>query len=147
MSNNTVLLSPQTSGEHQKIRHFKCKKCGIDIVTNACKDVVTCDFCETLLNVPKMDYEDSLNCYVRASNHIDSGNFHNAIIEYNEVIESDNTDANAYWLKVLAKYGVIYDDDNVPSCYRPSYDSIFTDKDYQMAIKNAIMRFQTQEML
>ena len=61
---------------------------------------------------------------------------------YEEIINIDNTDAEAHWGAVLCKYGIEYVKDtntgkHIPTCHRTQYESILTCADYLSALEYA----------
>jgi len=68
-------------------------------------------------------------------------NFSEAEEEYSDIIEKYPNNANAYWGRLLAKYGIKYEEDfdgrKIPTCYATSIDSVITDTDYLKALELA----------
>ena len=61
---------------------------------------------------------------------------------YEKIVNTDNTDAEAYWGIVLCKYGIEYVEDpktfkRVPTCHRTQIESVLSDIDYVSAMENA----------
>lgn len=61
---------------------------------------------------------------------------------YENILNEDDSDAEAYWSLVLCKYGIEYIEDpsthrRVPTVNRAQYTSIFADEDYKSAIRFA----------
>ena len=61
---------------------------------------------------------------------------------YEQILNEDTGDAEAYWSLVLCKYGIEYVDDpathkKVPTVNRAQFTSVFADEDYKSAIENA----------
>ena len=68
--------------------------------------------------------------------------FDKAMGIYEQILNEDATDAEAYWSLVLCKYGIEYVEDptthrRVPTVNRAQYTSIFADEDYKSAIEHA----------
>ena len=74
---------------------FKCKMCGGTIEFRPGDTVGTCDSCGTKQTLPRLDDEKRANLYDRA-NHFDK-----AMGIYEQILNEDNTDAEAYWSLVL----------------------------------------------
>ena len=141
-TNNITNNYNTTVYQNTEKRYFKCKMCGEKIEVEANKSVVTCEFCNTPQSVPKIDDEHREKLYDRAEHFRRNKDFDKAIKIYDQLLNIDNTDAEAYWSIVLCKYGIEYVDDpatmrKIPTCHRASYDSIIADDDYKMAIKYA----------
>ena len=60
---------------------------------------------------------------------------------YSDIIEQYPGNAEGYFGRLLAKYGIKYEDDfdgrKIPTCYATSIESVMTDKDYLRAIELA----------
>ncbi|MBR4720714.1 MAG: TIR domain-containing protein [Clostridia bacterium] len=121
---------------------FKCKMCGGTIEFNEGATVGVCDSCGTKQTLPKLDDEKKANLYDRANHFRRNNEFDKAMGIYEQILNEDNTDAEAYWSLVLCRYGIEYVDDpathtKVPTVNRTQFTSIFDDEDYKSAIKNA----------
>ena len=141
---NVVNNYNSTTNVYQSIetRSFKCKVCGEPLEADAKKSVIICGHCNTPQAVPKIDDEKRAVLYDRANHFLRNKDFDKAIGIYEQILNIDNTDAEAYWSIVLCKYGIEYVDDpetfrKIPTCHRTSYDPIVTDDDYKSALKYA----------
>ncbi|MDD7354192.1 MAG: DUF6273 domain-containing protein, partial [Oscillospiraceae bacterium] len=61
---------------------------------------------------------------------------------YEQILNEDNTDAEAYWSLVLCRYGIEYVEDptshkRIPTVNRAQFTSIYMDEDYKSALKYA----------
>ena len=61
---------------------------------------------------------------------------------YEQILNEDNTDAEAYWSLVLCRYVIEYVEDpathkRVPTVNRAQYTSIYADENYKAAIEHA----------
>ena len=61
---------------------------------------------------------------------------------YEQILNEDSTDAEAYWSIVLCRYGIEYVEDpsshrRVPTINRTQFTSIFADEDYKSALNYA----------
>ena len=61
---------------------------------------------------------------------------------YEQILNDDSTDCEAYWSLVLCRYGIEYVEDpatkkRIPTVNRTQFNSIFTDEDYKSAIRFA----------
>ena len=115
---------------------FKCKMCGGELQINPGESVAVCEYCGTTQTLPKLDDDRRANLYDRA-NHFDK-----AAGIYEQILNEDKTDAEAYWSLVLCRYGIEYVEDpathkRVPTVNRAQYTSIFDDEDYKAAIQYA----------
>lgn len=123
---------------------FKCKMCGADLEINEGASIAECEYCGTKQTVPKAMDENLQILFNRANTLRIKSEFDKAEKLYEKIIQSDSTQADAYWGLILCKYGIEYVDDpvtfkKVPTCHRASYDSIIADDDYKSAIENADM--------
>lgn len=121
---------------------FKCKMCGGALEVSSGETVAVCEYCGTKQTLPKLDDERKANLYDRA-NHFRRGNdFDKAAAIYEQILDADTEDAEAYWSLVLCRYGIEYVEDpathkRIPTVNRAQFTSIFADEDYKSAIKYA----------
>ncbi len=121
---------------------FKCKMCGGTIEFNPGDSVGVCDSCGTKQTLPHLDDDRRANLYDRA-NHLRRNNeFDKAAGLYEQILNEDPTDAEAYWSLVLCRYGIEYVEDpathkRLPTVNRTQFTSIFDDEDYKSALQNA----------
>lgn len=121
---------------------FKCKMCGGTLEINKEQSVAICEYCGTKQTLPKFDNERRANLYDRANHFRRNNDFDKAMGIYENILNEDNTDAEAYWSIVLCRYGVEYVEDpathkRIPTVNRAQFTSVFDDEDYKSAIKNA----------
>lgn len=121
---------------------FKCKMCGGTLEINVNKSVAVCEYCGTKQTLPKLDNERRTNMYDRANHYRRHNEFDKAAGVYEQILNEDKTDAEAYWSLVLCRYGVEYVEDpqtrkRVPTIHRTQNQSIFLDGDYQSAVQYA----------
>lgn len=66
-------------------------------------------------------------------------NFSEAEEAYSDIIDKYPQNANAYWGRLLSKYGIKYEEDfdgrKIPTCYATSIESVIDDNDYSKAIE------------
>lgn len=116
--------------------------CGAPLVLNENDRVTVCEYCGTQQTVPKLDDERRVALYDRA-NHVRRANeFDKAAAIYEQILNDEPTDAEAYWSLVLCAYGIEYVEDSqtkkrVPTVNRAQYTSIFDDENYKAALKYA----------
>ena len=67
--------------------------------------------------------------------------FAEAEIEFDDILEKYPQNPNAYWGRMMAKYGIKYEQDfdgrMIPTCYATSIESILSAQDYQRALQYA----------
>lgn len=121
---------------------FKCKICGGDLEITAHEKVAECQYCGMKQTLPNLDDEQKANLYDRA-NHFRRGNeFDKAMSIFEQILNKDSEDAEAYWSLVLCRYGIEYVEDpvthkRVPTVNRAQFTSIFDDEDYKSALRYA----------
>lgn len=121
---------------------FKCKMCGGTIEFAPGDTVGICDSCGTKQTLPRLDDDRKANLYDRANHFRRNNDYDKAMGIYEQILNEDNTDAEAYWSLVLCRYGIEYVEDptthkRVPTVNRTQYTSIFADEDYKSALQYA----------
>ena len=120
---------------------FKCKMCGASLKHNG-KSFVTCEYCDTQQTLPKLSSDRIANLYDRANHFRRINEFDKAMGIYEQILNEDATDAEAYWSLVLCRYGIEYVEDpsthkRIPTINRTQYTSIFDDSNYRSALQYA----------
>ncbi len=123
--------------------NFKCKYCGGELNSvDGLKSVGKCKYCGSKQTLPKLENEKRANLFERA-NHLRRNNeFDKAEALYEQLLNEDLTDPEAYWSLVLCRYGIEYVEDKrsgerLPTVNRMQMVSILADEDYKSAIANA----------
>ncbi len=121
---------------------FKCKMCGGTIEFEPGATVGVCDSCGTKQTLPRLDDDRRANLYDRANHFRRNNEFDKAAGLYEQILNEDPTDAEAYWSLVLCRYGIEYVEDpathkRVPTVNRTQFTSIFDDEDYKSALQYA----------
>ena len=121
---------------------FKCKMCGGTIEFEPGATVGVCDSCGTKQTLPRLDSDRKSNLYDRANHFRRNNDFDKAMGIYEQILNEDNTDAEAYWSLVLCRYGIEYVEDpathkRIPTVNRAQYTSIYMDEDYKAALQYA----------
>ena len=121
---------------------FKCKMCGGALEINNNETVATCEYCGTQQTLPKLDDDRRANLYDRANHFRRNNEFDKAMGIYEQILNEDNTDAEAYWSLVLCRYGIEYVEDpsshkRIPTVNRAQFTSIFDDDNYKSALQYA----------
>ena len=121
---------------------FKCKMCGGALEINNNETVATCEYCGTQQTLPKLDDDKRVNMYDRANHFRRNNEFDKAMGIYEQILNEDNTDAEAYWSLVLCRYGIEYVEDpsthkRIPTVNRAQFTSIFDDDNYKSALQYA----------
>ena len=121
---------------------FKCKMCGGVLKIQNNETVATCEYCGTQQTLPRLDDDRRTNLYDRANHFRRANEFDKAAGIYEQILNEDSADAEAYWSLVLCRYGIEYVEDpathrRVPTVNRAQFTSIFDDADYQAALQYA----------
>ncbi len=121
---------------------FKCKMCGGMIEFNQGDTVGICDSCGTKQTLPRLDDDKKANLYDRANHFRRNNDYDKAMGIYEQILNEDNTDSEAYWSLVLCRYGIEYVEDpsthkRVPTVNRAQFTSIFDDDNYKQALHYA----------
>ncbi len=121
---------------------FKCKMCGGTLEVSDNQTTATCEYCGTQQTLPKLDDEKKANLYDRANHFRRNNDYDKAMGIYEQILNEDVSDAEAYWSLVLCRYGIEYVEDpathkRVPTVNRAQFTSIFDDSDYKAAIEHA----------
>ena len=121
---------------------FKCKMCGGTIEFEQGASVGVCDSCGTKQTLPKLDDDKRANMYDRANHFRRNNDYDKAMGIYEQILNEDNTDAEAYWSIVLCRYGIEYVEDpkthsRIPTVNRAQFTSIYMDEDYKSALQYA----------
>lgn len=120
---------------------FKCKMCGGTLEINH-ETVAVCEYCGTKQTLPRLDDDKKTNLYDRANHFRRNNEFDRAMSIYEQILNEDNTDAEAYWSLVLCRYGIEYVEDpsthkRIPTVNRAQFTPIFADPDYKSALQYA----------
>lgn len=119
--------------------------CGGQLEFGEEETVCTCEYCGTEQTIPRLDSERKAGLYDRA-NHLRRNNeFDKAEEIYEQILNEDPADSEAYWGLVLCRYGVEYVEDTqnnkrVPTINRMQPISVYADGNYKSAIQYADMR-------
>lgn len=116
---------------------IKCKICG-DTEFTEVGDLLQCRSCKHKTPKPK----DNAELLERANNlRFETKSFDDAAALYEEIIRLTPDEAEAYWGRVLCRYGIEYVKDSdgkyLPTCHRTIEGSILDDGDYKMAVMKA----------
>ncbi len=121
---------------------FKCKMCGGTLEISENQSTAVCEYCGTKQTLPKLDDEKRANLYDRANHFRRNNEFDKAAAIYEQILNEEGNDAEAYWSLVLCRYGIEYVEDpatrkRVPTVNRAQFTSIFDDDNYKSALQHA----------
>ena len=120
---------------------LNCDKCGGEVIFKPGSLLGTCLYCKSTVIIPK-ELVQNEQLYNRATSLRLHKQFDKAIEIYEKLLEQNNMDADAHWGMVLSRYGIEYVEDPVtgerlPTMHRTVEESVFTDPDYQEALRYA----------
>ena len=87
---------------------IKCKMCGGDLHPAENATTCECEYCGSVQTIPKLDNERRANLYDRANHFRRSNDYDKAMGIFEQILQDDRTDAEAYWSLVLCRYGIEY---------------------------------------
>lgn len=121
---------------------FKCKMCDGNLNVIEGHTICVCPYCDTQQTVPSDSSEKKVNLFNRANRLRCDSEFDKAASVYENIVAEFKEEAEAYWGLCLCKFGIEYVDDpktgkKMPTCHRTSYDSIFNDKNFDLACEYA----------
>ena len=121
---------------------FKCKMCGGTLEVHQNETVGICEYCGTKQTLPKLNDEKLEHLYDRANHFRRNNEYDKAISIYEQILDLDRTDSEAYWSLVLCQYGIEYVEDpashkRIPTVNRAQYTSIYDDDNYKLALQYA----------
>lgn len=128
--------------EGTKMSVFKCKMCGGTIEFEPGATVGVCDSCGVKQTLPRLDDDKKAALFDRANHYRRNNDFDKAMALYEQILNEDSTDAEAYWSIVLCRYGIEYVEDpashkRIPTVNRTQFTSVFADEDYRSALQYA----------
>ena len=114
-----------------------CYNCGGEFVERGGK--LVCLYCGTIK--PENVSGEELTLLYTAYQRLRLADFSDAEQEFDDIIRRHPKNAQAYWGRLLAKYGIKYEEDydgtKIPSCYAASIESVFDALDYKKALELA----------
>ena len=121
---------------------FKCKMCGGSLDVKENETIAECEFCGSKQTLTRLSDERRRNLYDRANHFRRNNEFDKAMGIYENILNEDNTDAEAYWSLLLCRYGIEYVEDpvshkRIPTVNRAQFTSIFDDGNYKSALQYA----------
>ena len=116
---------------------YKCRKCGADLTPQADGVTAVCEYCDSVLRLPKVDSE----LFNRAIELRRQRKFDQAAALFRQCVSQNPQDPESHWNLLLCRFGVEYveekDGTRIPTCNGITYDPITEDEDYLDAIRFA----------
>ena len=113
----------------------QCKKCGgmVDIPEDLTAG--ECPYCCSITTFPKLKNDHAEQLFNRAEHFRQINDFDKAVACYENIIQDDPENPDAYWGLVISRFGIEYVEDpvsheRIPTCHRAQYESILADRDY-----------------
>ena len=121
---------------------FQCKMCGGTLQVQPGDKVAVCSYCGNPQTLPRLTSDNITALYERAGHFRRNNEFDKAADIYEQILQQDTTDAEAYWSLVLCSYGVEYVEDarthqRKITINRVQYTSVFDDENYAAALRYA----------
>jgi len=118
---------------------LKCKMCGGDMKISADKTFGICEYCGSMMTLPKIDDDARAAAFNRGNHFRRTGEFDNALQVYEKIVEEDPSDAEAHWCCALCRFGIEWVEDPatmeyLPTCHRVSFDPFTEDVDCKAAV-------------
>ena len=116
--------------------------CGGDIEVNEEKTFGTCEYCGSVMTLPKVSDDQRAARFNRGNHFRRQGEFDKALGVYESIVREDDSDAEAHWCCALCRFGIEYVEDPntfefLPTCHRASFDNFTDDVDYLAALENS----------
>ena len=119
-----------------------CYNCGGEIVERGGR--LVCASCGSYL--PEQITGEELTLLYVAFQKLRLADFYEAEREFDDIIRRHPRNAQAYWGRLMSRFGIKYEKDYdgrcIPTCYATSIDSVYESSDYRkaMALSDAEMR-------
>ncbi|MBR6744669.1 MAG: leucine-rich repeat protein [Clostridia bacterium] len=114
-----------------------CYNCGGEYVLRKGRRV--CAYCGS--NMPEMISGEESTLLFNAFQRLRLAEFADAEQDFDDIIRRYPRNANAYWGRLMARYGIKYERDydgkQIPTCYAASIESIWNAEDYRKAVEYA----------
>lgn len=119
---------------------FQCKSCGGTMKVLDGTNVAECEYCLLKQTLPRYTNDNVAALYERAGHFRRNNDFDKAAKIYEQILEQDSTDAEAYWSLVLCCYGVEYVEDpktqrRMITVNRIQHTSVYDDENYKSALR------------
>ena len=119
---------------------YKCIRCGKENLYSRGETVCKCENCHSSLAMPVVDDASVAGMYSSATDLFRVGEFDQAAVLYNHILEISEDDAVAHWMLVLCTYGILYFRDSDSEEWKPTIKKyqpvrVMDDKHYNKAIQ------------
>ena len=114
-----------------------CYNCGGEIISRGGRFV--CSSCGSYM--PEQISGEEVSLLYAAFQKLRLADFYEAEREFDDIIRRHPQNAQAYWGRLMSRYGIKYERDydgrNIPTCYATSIDSVYESYDYRKAMELA----------
>ena len=114
-----------------------CYTCGGEFIEREGK--IVCPYCGTIK--PENITGEEMTLLYSAYQRLRLADFSDAEQQFDDIIHRHPRNAQGYWGRLLAKYGIKYEDDyngtKIPTCYAASIESVQDAADYKKALEYA----------
>ncbi len=122
---------------------FECRSCGgqIDIIDQR-NSIGKCKNCGKKVSLPRLHTQKRADFFKRANQMCLNNEFDKAEALFEEILNEDPSDPEAYWSLLLCRFGIEYVEDaktkeRKPTIHRAQATSILADEYYKNAIEHA----------
>ena len=120
---------------------LKCNMCGGALPFTKGGSLVTCEYCGAQQILPRSLDDKLVKRFDLANDYRAHCEFDKAAILYDQILLDAPDDPEAYWGRVLCRYGIEYvtakDGKRTATCHRTQFKSILKDPDYLSAMRYA----------
>lgn len=121
---------------------YTCRICGEDLEIADGMNFITCPRCHTAQALPVLETDRQRMLYNLANRFRRNNEYDKAIAIYEQIISEKPDDAEAHWLLLLCRLGVVYTENPVSHQWAPSLNgtqslSIYLDEDYKAVLQCA----------
>ena len=119
------------------MNHNMCYNCGGDLYEQGGR--LVCAHCGSYM--PDQISSEEVMLLTSACQKLRLADFFEAEQEFEDLIRRHPKNAQGYWGRLLARYGIKYEEDydgsRIPTCYAASIESVYDSSDYKKAMEYA----------
>lgn len=119
---------------------FHCKMCGGNLEVTEGMKICKCGYCDSFQTIPDISSKRKEQLFQKAHDFRFRCEFDKAEMIYDTICTDFPEEPEAYWGKLLCRYGIEYVDDpqtgrKIPTCHRASFKSILDDADFRSVME------------